>query len=122
MIFQFQRIFRIVNSVAFVDAIGYLRGSLALSLFKAEKHVQEVVLEMNFNLKDFKTFFSKLKKCQKSTFDWQTVLYAFKSKSGSHRLLPQSHDSCLHFGINNNREGLRTAQMFVKFFLNGSQS
>ena len=39
------------------DGIGYLRGSLALSQFKNEKYVQEVVLEMNFNLKDFKTFF-----------------------------------------------------------------
>ena len=56
------------NSRLFFDMlpkIGYLRGSLALSLFKVEKHVQEVVLEMNFNLKDFKTFFRNRKNVKK---------------------------------------------------------
>lgn len=50
------------------DGTGYLRGSLALSQFKNEKYVQEVVLEMNFNLKDFKTFF-EIENMSKNTLD-----------------------------------------------------
>ena len=80
------------NSRLFFDAIGYLRVISLITVQGCETCSRSC--SRNELIRKISKRFCEIKKMSKSTFDWQTVLYAFKSKSSLNHWLP---DYCFSY-------------------------